>query len=117
MNHNQFLDRVINDGIQAAKRDYGSGEKLQGSIAGFNTCRNRSIAELKEILEASHVATQDARLHQANNYWWYRCYEVEVEWVCNCFSVVLQNEGLSVIIPPTARAAMQVAQIVGVKEL
>lgn len=30
-----FLNRIIDDGIAAAKRDYDEGDKLNGSVAGF----------------------------------------------------------------------------------
>jgi len=114
----RFLSRVIDDGIAAAKDDYtrpDQEEKLRGSIAGFEACRGKNAEGLKELLESSRTATQDAHQREAADYWWYRCYELEVEWVCNCFSAILANEGLPVIITPTARGTMKAAEIVGVK--
>ena len=119
MNHEEFIKRVVEEGIKAAQRDYcrpDQKDKRDGSIAGFKACIGKSIDELKELLESCAIATEDARKRKADDYWWFRCYEAEVSWLCNCLSVVLMNEGLPVIVPPTARAAMLVATIIGVKK-
>jgi hypothetical protein len=117
---------VINDGIQAARDDYGSTDtelvraKLEGSIAGFDACRHRTPAKLKKLLAEAHEKTQGARLRKIGgddeSYWYIRCYELEVEWVCNCVSAALANSGLPVIVPPTARGVMKVAEILGVAD-
>ena len=51
MGYNDFLDSIINQGIASAKRDYVAGEKLDGSIAGFEACRNKTYEEIVDILE------------------------------------------------------------------
>jgi hypothetical protein len=71
---------------------------------------------LAELLEAARHASQDARDRQDDKYWFYRCYEAEVEWVCNCVSVILHNHGMPVIIHPTSRAYLHMATILGVKQ-
>ena len=55
--------------------------------------------------------------HVKDNYWWFRCFQLEVEWVCNVVSAMLMNEGhhtplLSWL--PTANGAMKAASIVGI---
>lgn len=118
MNHNQFLEQVIDDGIEAVKKDYTRPNQVQkrsGAIAGFEACRNKPPFELKALLKFCADATTRAYHDDKEKYWWYRCYEVEVEWVCNCVSAVLLNAGRSVIIKPTARGMKKAAEIVGVK--
>lgn len=117
MTHLEFVDRVVTDGIRAAKHDYNvrrDGQKLRGAISGFETCRGKDVSELTELLEAARIATEDAFQRDAPDYWWYRCYQSEVEWVCNCVSACLLNQGLPVIVQPTARGIQNAARIVGI---
>ncbi len=117
MTYTEYLHEVIDDGISAATQDYCRPEqrqKREGSIAGFQACRDKSPDGLKDLLGACRTATLDAIDNgDKANYWWYRCYELEVEWVCNCVSVVLMRAGHPVIVTPTCRAVMQAAKIVG----
>lgn len=118
MFYSDFLEQAINEGVAAAQKDYAdpdSKQKLDGSIAGFEACRGKSPMELGELLGAAKTATEDAFLNEREDYWWYRCYELEVEWTCNVVSAALHNQGIPVIIPPTCRGAMKAASIVGVK--
>lgn len=113
-----FVTRIIDDGIQAATDDYtrpNQQNKLRGSVAGFEICRGKNVEELRELLAASATATHDACQRKSSDYWWYRCYEVEVEWVCNCTSALLHNQKLPTIVTPTVRGVMKAAEIVGVK--
>ena len=119
MNLVEFIERVIGDGINAAKADYpkpDQKEKLKGSISGFEKCRGKNTLELLTLLDEAKIATHKALLEQAKNYWFVRCEEAEIEWVCNCVSALLVNEGFDPIIIPTARSVMKVAEIVGVGE-
>lgn len=119
-----FLDRVVGDGIAAAQRDYAKPRderKLAGSVAGFEACRNRSPEQLSALLNEAHLDTRRAfnEAHASDDrkvadYWYWRCRELEIEWVCNCVSAILMNEGLPVIVPPTYRGVMKAAEIVGV---
>jgi hypothetical protein len=115
MTYLEFLSRVIDEGIAAAQHDYAKDErKRSGSIAGFETCRNKTPDELKLLMESASVATRDAYHNDdRKDYWWYRCYELEVEWVCNVVSAMLMNQKLPVIITPTCRGVMQAAKILG----
>ena len=111
----QFINRVVDDGIAAAKSDYGPGLKLQGSIAGFEACRNiKSNDEMKDLLEASLIAVEDARNRHSKDYWWFRCYSAEVEWICDCISAAMVNAKLPPIMTPTARAVLKAAEILRV---
>lgn len=117
MTHDDFLTQVINEGIAAARKDYANRpDKLNGAVAGFEACRDKNSQELKDLLEASLTAKKDARMRKATDYWWFVCYAAEVEWVCNCVSACLYNQGFPVIITPTARGMMQAAKIIGIRE-
>ena len=89
-----FLDAVITDGITAARRDYCADEnKCAGAIAGFEACRTKSCLDLYEIfLESQEYVNKAYFDHDLERYWWFRAYQVEVEWVCNVVSAVLVNK-------------------------
>lgn len=116
----EFLTAVIEKGITAARRDYtrpDQEQKLNGSIAGFEACRGKNPLELKDLLDAAGISVSDAyRGDDKAQYWWYRCYQAEVEWVCNVISAALYNQGLPVIITPTCRGMITASEIVGVKD-
>ena len=116
----EFLERAVNEGILAARRDYARREeraKLEGSIAGFEACRRKTPAELALLLEESGRKTEEARIRfhlgeiSIDEYWGIRCKEAEIEWISNVVSVVLVRDGHPPITPPTVRAAMTAAAI------
>lgn len=120
-----FLERVIEDGIAAARADYTRPEqqsKLAGSIEGFEACRGKTPAELAALLGqvASNREEAAMRLHareiSAPEYWKTRCREAEVEWVLNVMSAALHNAGQPPITAFTARGVMAAAKILGVRE-
>jgi len=123
MNYNEFLTRVIDEGIEAATSDYtkeSEKSQLEGSIAGFNACRDKSPEELVAVWNEATKKMNEAFGEQKDNYWWYRCYQSEVEWVCNVVSAMLMNQGnyaplLSWL--PTANGATKAASIVGVNQI
>ena len=124
MDYQQFLERVVNDGIEAVRKDYSRPEqepKLRGSIQGFEDCRGKSPIEIGELIKQASRRTFEAsiRVHEDEisdgEYWVVRCRELEIEWVANVVSAMLMNQGLPVIIAPTARGAMKAAEIVGVE--
>jgi hypothetical protein len=116
MTYADFLTRVIEDGRDAAKGDYREPRdrhKLQGSLHGFEDCRGLAPAQLSLLYD---IATQDAERRRdgpLNTYWYYRCRAAEIEWVLNCVSAALVNEGGPPIRAwmPTARAMMKAAEI------
>ena len=121
MNYNEFLTRVIDEGIEAAKTDYtnkSDKDYLEGSIAGFEACRNKNPEELIEVWNEANDKYENAFQKQKNNYWWYRCFQLEVEWVINVISAMLVNEGQDSLLSwlPTACAMMKAASIIGVSE-
>ena len=117
MGYLEFLERVIDDGLAAAKIEYANDPpKLHGAIAGFEMCREMSPAMLAQVLTAARQIRGEKRAGSdpLDAYWKSRCAELEVEWVCNVVSAALVNEGREPIVPPTARGTMKAAEILGV---
>lgn len=111
-----FINQVIDNGIKAAQRDYkrpNQAVHLRGSLAGFEECRGKTTGELALLLRQAGIDRKAARDVQDPDYWYWRCREAEIEWVCNCTSAVLMNQGLPTIVPATARAVLTAAKIVG----
>lgn len=129
-----LLERVIGDGIEAVKRDYNrerDERKQAGAIAGFEACRGRLPTQLAALLAEARLdrgrahrdaherrkgGTKEEQDNVSAKYWYWRCRESEIEWVCNVVSAVLANQGLPVLVPPTYRGAMKAAEILGVRE-
>lgn len=121
MDYYEFLNRVIDEGIEAATADYteeSDKERLEGSIAGFNACRNLLPEQLVETWQKATDDMNQAHLEQKENYWWFRCFQAEVEWVLNVVSAMLVNEGQDALLSwlPTVNGMMKAASIVGVAE-
>jgi len=119
MEYNEFLNRVIDEGIQAATADYtdpSDKQRLEGSIAGFNTCRYLLPEQLVATWQKATDEMNQAYMEQKENYWWYCCFQSEVEWVCNVVSAMLVNEGREPLLSwlPTANGMMKAASIIGV---
>ncbi len=126
MQHEAFLTRIIDDGVAAARRDYAGDlprdvAKRMGALAGFEACRGKNPVQLVALLDQARQDTVSAmrtRMNdasQVNNYWRQRCYELEVEWVCNVVSSALWNQGQATIVTPTARGLLKAAEILGVQ--
>lgn len=112
----KLLDRVVDDGIKACSESYkDKPQKRAGAIAGFEACRDKTIFELRQTLDLARKAADVARAVDRENYWYLRCFEAEVEWVCNVVSSALHNQGLDTIVTPTMRGYLKAAEILGVK--
>src|SRR4051812_9301472 len=106
MSYEVVLEQLINEGIEGVKEHYPKPEqtdKRDGSIAGFEACRGKNPAQLKVLLREAHDHTMAARAQKHKEYWYYRYYELQIEFVCNAVSACLINQNLPPIIPPTAR--------------
>ena len=117
MRHKAFIARVIDEGTAKAREDYAeSPQKLEGAVAGFEACRGLSPIELISVLEHAAIETQRAFRDESGDYWRVRCFELEVEWVCNCVSAALVNGGQPPLRSdfPTARGMRKAAMILGV---
>lgn len=111
-----FINKIVELGIDAAKRDYirpDQKQLLDGSVAGFETCRDKNVVGLVKELQAAQRASE--KHFGTKQHWYYRGFLNEVEWVCNVVSAALYNQQQPVIITPTARGMQTAAQILGVK--
>ncbi len=120
------LDAIIDRGIEAAKRDYAKyPHKVEGAVAGFDACRNKAPMELLALLQEANNQHQQYYWKSVQNeitieeYWKQTCHMREIEWTCNCVSVLLVNAGQPSPFPPhvgpTANAYAVVARIIGVR--
>jgi hypothetical protein len=120
MTYVEFLTRIIDDGIAAARADYADKpHKLRGAVAGFEACRGKSPGELVALWQEAERAAARVRSGDGDIdlYWEKRCTALEVEWVLNCVSVATTSAGGPPLLGhlPTARAAMKYAEVVGVR--
>ena len=114
MDYGYFLERVINEGIEAAKSDYTKPEdslRLAGSIKGFEECRMKAPEELANLLSSARTDMARAFTEDAKDYWYWRCREGEIGWVCNIVSAAIRAVvgGVS----PTCGGALKAAEIIG----
>lgn len=121
MTLNDALNQIIDDGIEAARLDYSRPQqklKLEGSIAGFEDCRGKSPDEIAALAdEAERTAFEVLRRDncEVENYWYWRCRALEIEWVVNVLSNILVAQGIAPVGRRTARGALKAAEIIGVK--
>ena len=119
MNYDEFLTRIIDDGIVAASESYKDNDlKREGAIAGFESCRGKTPFELMQRLDAATKLVSACRVLEPERYWRHVCFHAEIEWVCNVVSAMLLNQGASapLIVNPTARGYIKAAEIVGVTD-
>lgn len=106
-----FMQEVIRRGLDACQESYKNNEmKRNGAVAGFEACRVDSLDELREVLRKAREQKQGK--FEQDDHWYYRCYEAEVEWVCNVVSSLfyLLNSDLK-LVTPTARGVMMASEV------
>lgn len=122
MRYQDFVKRAVEESVSAAILDYElRPEKkahLEGSIAGLKACLDKSPPELAYLLERARKVHSSAFRNQTSidRYWRVTCFMQEVEWICNVVSVVLMNQEMPGIIPPTLRGA-QLAQKITLEQV
>jgi hypothetical protein len=119
MRYDEFLLLTIEDGIEAARLDYARPEQQQkrdGSILGFEECRDRDPLKLAALLQDAQAMTRRKRGEHATDYWYWRCREAEIEWVCNVVSAICLSQGLPPIITPTVRGMKKALEVLGVQQ-
>ena len=114
------LNQIIDDGIEASRLDYSKPrdkQKLDGSIRGFENCRGKEPNEIAALLLEAN-ATAQARHGQdgPDDYWYWRCRALEIEWTANVLSAILDANRQPPIVPITARGVMKAAEIIGVAD-
>jgi len=118
MKYEDFLTRIIEEGIESAKEDYAGTTpaktiKREGAVQGFLTCKDCTPEQLVELYQAAGEKVNNAYREQAKDYWHWRCYQAEIEWVCNVVSAMLANEGSKPLLPhlPTGNGVRKASSI------
>lgn len=122
MQYIDFLNRIIDDAIAGVNKDYSTEadkQKREASLRGLEICRDKDPQELYEIYcEALEYVNSAAigDVSDRSEYWWFRHYQLEIEWVCNVVSAAIMGSGYRPILDhqPTARGYMKAAEILGV---
>lgn len=125
MNRNDLLNAICDDAITEIPLAYprpDQNNKREGAIAAFEDCRGKSDEEIQALLVQAqvhiHARTQSKPLHDRQtdiiNYWYWRMYELQVEWVLNVLSAARAANGLVPLTAYTARGVLKAADILGV---
>lgn len=116
INYGSFLGRAIDDGIEAAKRDYAHKPRhLAGALRGFEECRGLLPDDIGELLAEANERAAQAGYARAGDYRYWNCRAAEVWWVANVISAAHQSMGKPTIITPTARGMLKAMEILGVR--
>ncbi len=118
MQYTDFLETIINRGIIIAKENFVDEchkEYLDGSITGLEACRDCSPQELYELYNIIFKYTNESL--GESNYWFFKSYEIEIEWVMNCVSALLINQGKYPLLShlPTARGYITAVKVLNRK--
>ena len=111
-----FIHAVIDDGQDEVRREYlrpDQAMKRDGALSGFEACRWKRPDQLPAFLEEAKKKTHLARMEQRADYWYWRYYELQVEWVLNVFSAALYTQGYRPLITPTYRGLNKAIEILG----
>ena len=115
MDYMSFLAEIIRRGIDACVADYHRPDqenKRDGSVRGFNDCRGLWPDGLVALYAEANQRAQEAHGDDKEDYWYWRCRALEIEWVCNVVSAGLRIQLLGPL--PTMRGCLMAADIVGV---
>jgi hypothetical protein len=111
-----FLNAIIDDGQDEVRTEYlrpDQSMKREGALDGFEACRAQQTDQLLTIHRYATERTQWARVERRADYWYWRLYEAQVEWVLNVISAALYANGGTPLIQPTARGLNKAIQILG----
>lgn len=114
--YEEFLEKLIERGIEGVRKDYDEDSpKFKGSKEGFEACRGLYPHDLKKLLDAAQRYRQKAQAtpypKSPEDYWYWRCRELEIGWVCNCVSALLVNSGMRPIVEPTSNGTVNAYRI------
>ncbi len=114
MDRNDFLNAVIDDGIEKVRQSYtrpDQRQKRDGAMAGFEACRGLDDVALLTLLKRARVDTEGARKAPVQNYWFLRLFEAQIEWTLNVLSAAMYEHGQTPLIAPTLRGRRRAAAI------
>jgi hypothetical protein len=111
----QFIRAICHEGIREVETVYGADDqRRQGAIDAFNEMLlTKTPDDIFHALQEAAAETEKARNENSPAYWYWRYRHLQIEWVGNVVSVLLQAEGLPVIVPPTYRGLLRAKSILG----
>lgn len=118
MNREDLLNAIIDDGITEVLLAYqrpDQKQKRDGAVAAFEACRMKSDKELLVLMENAREEAKQAMHGRAEDYWWHRMYELQVEWTLNVLSAAMYANDMTPIINPTQRGMNKAIDILGIK--
>ncbi|KAA2211436.1 hypothetical protein [Teichococcus oryzae] len=118
-----FLNILLDDTLEEARLRHAAGTVSALGFAGAELavaeCRaamtgNRMGARLKRLLAEARADSTRAAGQPDEPFWFAR--ELHVEWIAEVVSVVLLTARAEAIIPPSRRAALEAARLIGLHE-
>ena len=86
MTYSEFVEVVVRDAREAVVEDYSKPEdkhRLDGSLWGLEECVGKTPAQLVVLLDDAVRVSLEKGRDEAEDYWFWRCREAEIEWVCD----------------------------------
>ena len=121
MTYRTFVVSIVGEGVDALERaivDGDKGPREAGALTGYDACvQCESAPELGILLAFArnkHTAVIGEPLPDADQCVFSAGFVGAVEWVCNCVSALLLNEGLQALTRPTSRGILKCAELLGV---
>ena len=114
MDERTFLNLVIDDGLTEVVLAYPgpNGQmRREGCTRGFEDCRGLDGDGLLRLRDDAREATAAAMRGQAPDYWFWRCRELQVEWVLNVLSAARHANGMPTLVTPTMRGMAKAAHV------
>ena len=119
MPFNDFLNAVLDDGIEEVKVAYaglGREERRLGAIAGFELFRGQPREAIKAIHDEAMRDAQAARANRQADYWFWRMRHAQAEWVLNVVNAADHAHGNPTDSIPTARGLAKAIDVLGTRE-
>jgi hypothetical protein len=114
MKLSDVIGRVIEDAMVSARRTYANDEpKRTGALAGLSECRGKTTDELGVLLHGARLAATTTARQGNVRHWEVAAFAAEVQWVCECASAVMKDQGMVPLVQPTPAATLKVMEIVG----
>lgn len=120
MTYREFVVRIITEGVEACERaafEEPSSPRVAGALSGLEACLGCQSAPELGVLLAFARNKQTAVVREpvpdADQCVFAQGFTHEVEWICNCVSALLLNEGLQPLITPTSRGIMKCSELLG----
>lgn len=120
MTYTEFVRQIITEGVEvlaSAALETPESPQLAGALSACEACLKCDSAPALGVLLAfarnKHADVLREPVPDADRCLFAQGFAYEVEWICNCVSALLLNEGLQPLITPTSRGIMKCAELLG----